>query len=528
MFAFAGGCGDVCEDKHTGIEPVPRQKLDLIEPLELHPAARQDASDANSLACPVRQDQEQTTVSFDIEQCRAAALENNLDLKVQLFGPAISRKIVNEANARFEPLAFSGFDFVKTDTPISQTLDASQAKSHSASAGLAVPLRTGGEISLYSPFNRTETDNIFSTLNPAYSSDFVLSLSQPLLRGGGLQTNTHAIRIACYDAQIVQAQTKLEVMRVLAAVDRVYWRLYAAYEELKVCKQQYDLATAQLERAKRKVSAGEAAEIEIIRAEYSVAQQIESIILAENAVRDRQRDLKRIMNKPGLDMESATTLVPATRPGSLRYELDTRGLLEYALANRMELLEVQLRLAQDADTIDFERNGTLPALALNYTYNINGLGASTDDSYDLMFQNRFVDHRVGLRLEVPLGNKAARNRLQRAILQQRQQLATRTLRQEQIKQEVLNAADQLEANWQRIVASHTNVVLAQRTYNAEQRQFELGLQTSTEVLDAQTNLADAQSAHINALVEYQIAQVDLAYATGTLLGAARVQWYSAD
>ena len=44
------------------------------------------------------------------------------------------------------------------------------------------------------------------------------------------------------------------------------------------------------------------------------------------------------------------------------------------------------------------------------------------------------------------------------------------------------------------------------------------------MLEAQTNFADAQSAEILALAEYQIALVDLAYATGTLLGAAKVHW----
>lgn len=44
------------------------------------------------------------------------------------------------------------------------------------------------------------------------------------------------------------------------------------------------------------------------------------------------------------------------------------------------------------------------------------------------------------------------------------------------------------------------------------------------MLNAQTNLADAQRAEISALAEYQISLVDLAYATGTLLGLAKVQW----
>ena len=38
------------------------------------------------------------------------------------------------------------------------------------------------------------------------------------------------------------------------------------------------------------------------------------------------------------------------------------------------------------------------------------------------------------------------------------------------------------------------------------------------------NSTDAQSAEILALAEYQIALVDLGYATGTLLSAAKVQW----
>ena len=83
---------------------------------------------------------------------------------------------------------------------------------------------------------------------------------------------------------------------------------------------------------------------------------------------------------------------------------------------------------------------------------------------------------------------------------------------------------EFQANWQRVIATSKSVDLAARTLQAEQRQFELGLQTSTELLDAQTSYANAQTAHIQALVEYQIAQVDLAYATGSLLGAARIHF----
>jgi hypothetical protein len=56
----------------------------------------------------------------------------------------------------------------------------------------------------------------------------------------------------------------------------------------------------------------------------------------------------------------------------------------------------------------------------------------------------------------------------------------------------------------------------------------VGRSTSTDVLDADTNLADARLTEIQAVVEYQIAQIDLAVATGTLLGQARVDWTPVD
>ena len=63
-----------------------------------------------------------------------------------------------------------------------------------------------------------------------------------------------------------------------------------------------------------------------------------------------------------------------------------------------------------------------------------------------------------------------------------------------------------------------------RVVELEQRQFNQGLRTSTDVLDAQTRLANAQSSEVQAIAEYQIAQVDIAQATGTVLGASRVAW----
>ena len=90
--------------------------------------------------------------------------------------------------------------------------------------------------------------------------------------------------------------------------------------------------------------------------------------------------------------------------------------------------------------------------------------------------------------------------------------------------EVLASVTDLETSWQRILAARQAVAAAARVVQLETRQFEQGIRTSTDVLNAQTSLANAQSDEIRAIADYQIAQIDIALSTGTLLGASKVSW----
>lgn len=505
----------------TGELVVPQARLREIEPMDLTQVATTQPTTEPSTQ-PATRPVEKITLT--LEEVRQLALRNNLELHVSLLDPTISRTVLTAEQARFEALFTTNISYSASDTPTASRLSGSSVKDLSIRPGIELPLLTGGSVRIDAPMDRLETDNQFSTLNPSYSSDVAASISLPLLRGAGIDANAQGIRIAFYDYQMSQARTKLEVIRVLAAAERVYWRLYAAREQLEVRKKEYDLAVAQLERARRQVGLGAAAEVEIVRAESGVADRVEAIITAENALRDRQRELKRLINEPGLEMGTPTTVIPGTLPNPIGYRLDADQLVRAALDQRMEMLELELRIAQESANVAAARNNTLPLVTLDYTYNVNGLGESFDDSFNMVSDRDFEDHRLGVRMEVPIGNEAARSRLRRSLAVRMQTLATREQRVAAITQEVYNAVDQLEANWQRILAAQKRVILAARVLDAEVRQFDQQLRTSTDVLDAQTRLADAQSAEIAALTEYQISQVDIAFATGMLLGASNVSW----
>lgn len=463
-------------------------------------------------------------VDLSLEACRASALEHNLDLKVALVNPTIAAQQVTLEDARFESAFTLRTAYASTDAPTASSLVSAQAKQLSITPGVRIPLRTGGTIDVTLPFERDENNNAFSTLNPSYSSDLQISLSHELLRNAGRRTQTTALRIASYNQQSTEAQTSLEVIRQLAAVDRSYWRLFQARRELEVTQQQWELAKDQENRAQHRVDAGSSPPIEVTRAQAGVAARLQAIIVAQNNVLLQQRELKRIINLPGLTVDTKTMVATTTPPDPVQYIFDSPRLEEQALANRMEMLDLELRLAADAAQIAFARNQMLPLLTLDYTYRVNGLGASTQDAFHMLNRNHFEDWQVGLTASVPLGNEAARSQLRSAILTRLQRLSTKDSREQSIRQEVLNAIDAIDAGWQNVLAARQTVILEDRTFKAEQRQFDVGASTSTNVLDAATRLAAAQLSEARALADYQISQVDLAFATGTLLGASKVSW----
>ncbi|MFB0554304.1 MAG: TolC family protein, partial [Phycisphaerae bacterium] len=457
------------------------------------------------------------TIELTLEEVRAAAIANNLDLKVELVDPSIAQQDVDEARAKFESVFFGSARHHRTEAVGSATV----SKTSSYEVGIESPLHTGGQITVSSPFSDTEYDGAdFEGVSAAAVS---VSFIQKLLQNAGTRVKTHPIRLVSHQKHIIDAGTKLGAIYILADADIAYWRLFAAHRELEVRREQYKLAQDQLDHARRKVATGSAPKIEIVRAEAGLASRLEDVITAETTLRNRERDLKQIMNRDDMPMNSAISIVTATEPNPLGLELDEEVMAEAAIANRMEMIKLELRLAKDDIYIELARNDTLPVLTFDYTYTARTQSGTIGGAIGQLANSSSPDHFIGLSATIPLGNEAAKARLRRARLEQIRSLATREQLQLTIRQQVYEAVNRLRQNWRGILAATQGVTAAYRYYKVEQSQFQLGRRTSTDVLYAATVLADAQLRKIRAFIEYEIAQVNLARATGTLLGYGKIQ-----
>jgi outer membrane protein TolC len=478
-----------------------------------------------------------------IADIRANALKNNLDIKVAQVDPLIAATQVREEEAKFDQIIFAYAKYSQLDSPKisgdtvefksdNPALNTEQLKlstieqqksSSDLEAGIKIPLRTGGTVSVSSPLENKVNKGKFAS--DEYRSALRFSISQPLLRGAGRQINEASIQIAEYSQQAVQLKTRLQSIRIIAMVDKAYWALYAAWAELDVKSQQFEYANQNLAMVKQRVKEGLTAAVEINRAEIGVADRMEALIVAETNLKLAQRQLRFYMNDIAEENSSASPLTPSTQPNLLKYEFDRNQLLDDALSGRIELLEQELKLASDLINIDYLENQTLPIFTLDYQY---GALSNTNNSFNNIYQNvfngEFNNWSVGLKFELPLSNEASKSRLDRAVQQRNQRLLTKNLQTLTVKKEIYDALDYVDQNWQRILTARQQVLIAGLNYDAELKQFNEGLRTMTEVLETLTRLGEAQIKEVRAISDYQIALVDMAYATGTLIGYSKLSF----
>jgi outer membrane protein TolC len=478
-----------------------------------------------------------------IADIRANALKNNLDIKVAQVDPLIAATQVREEEAKFDQIIFAYAKYSQLDSPKisgdtvefksdnpalnTEQLKLSTIEQHKSSsdleAGIKIPLRTGGTVSVSSPLENKVNKGKFAS--DEYRSALRFSISQPLLRGAGRQINEASIQIAEYSQQAFKLKTRLQSIRIIAMVDKAYWALYAAWAELDVKSQQFEYANQNLAMVKQRVKEGLTAAVEINRAEIGVADRMEALIVAETNLKLAQRQLRFYMNDIAEENSSASPLTPSTQPNLLKYEFDRNQLLDDALSGRIELLEQELKLASDLINIDYLENQTLPIFTLDYQY---GALSNTNNSFNNIYQNvfngEFNNWSVGLKFELPLSNEASKSRLDRAVQQRNQRLLTKNLQTLTVKKEIYDALDYVDQNWQRILTARQQVLIAGLNYDAELKQFNEGLRTMTEVLETLTRLGEAQIKEVRAISDYQIALVDMAYATGTLIGYSKLSF----
>jgi outer membrane protein TolC len=459
--------------------------------------------------------------ALSLKECVAMALQNNLDIAVELFNPRVRQQDLQGEEAAFHPSAFLGASRADNRLPGGFAFGSGAAISDNwiFGTGIRQKLMTGGTYEFR--FDHEYLNSSTST-RAAWNSRFVLSLQQPLLKNFGLDANETGIRIATNNQGISREQLRLKASDVVTQVHNGYFDLIFALENLEVQQRSLRLARELVTLNRARVRAGVAAPVEVTQAEAQEAARVQDVIVAEKAVRDAEDQLKVILNIP----ESGSwgqAIQPTDRPPFETKRLNLEEAIRTARESRYEFKSAKLDIENKELTARLTRNQLLPDLAFTGNVSTNALDNNVSRPVGDLFSSNFLGYSVGVLLTVPLGNQGPQATYLKAKLAADQ--ARTSLRQLdlQITQQVREAVRRVEADAKRVDANRAARVLAEEQLRVEQRRLEAGVTTTFNVLSFQRDLAVAQANEIRAIADYNKSLANMEKVQGTVLENNRIE-----
>lgn len=466
-------------------------------------------------------------LSLSVRESIFYALRNNFDIEISRLSSQLNDYDITIEKAKYDPtLALSG-NIQNSKTPInSQLVGGFQSsafmpyvdRGRTADAVLQSLMPTGATVALeYNMFREFTDPNRFRFLNPSRTNFLEARITQPLLKGAGWFYNRSLIYIARNNKKISLAQFKTTAMDVSNAVLAAYWEFVKAIEDLKVARKSLERAEDLLRKNKIQVEAGTLAPIEIIDAESGVASRVEAVISAENAIKDREDELKRVMNLENNEIISDATIVPIDKPAFELKKVELQDTIRTAMEMRPELHELQLKVENAGMQTRRRKNELYPELDATGGVRYTGLGSSIDDANDSVFSEDFQGEFIGLTLTIPIGNRSARSAYNKSKIEQRQANMSVKKKELDVVVEARSAVRGVMTNIERVNATRKAKELAQKRLEAEEKKYEVGRSTSLEVLRAQEALFIQEGLAVRAIVDYEISLGNLERAKGTIL-----------
>lgn len=527
--ALLGQSSDDAQQAASGEVSRARVARHVPDPFHVESATRQQLARARqeddhttvkhitSVLERVSEIQRERQMPLTLEGAIQRMLANNYTIEVFHYNPAIETARVVEAQAAFDAIFAASITKNNVDRPTASELLATDLDQMILTAGVRQLLPTGALVSGTYSLRRTKQAFAFQIINPEYFSALALELRQPLLRNFGIDYNRSLIVLAKNDRQISTLEFRRQVRDKLRQVEELYWRLLQARRDVMItahliadfeaiyeylqARQAFDVTPVQIAATK--------ADLEQARADFVV--RLDSVF-------DAQDRLIAVMNDPEINLADRTELIPEDSPILEPMVVDRLAEVQTALDHRSEVRQQTLRVANAKVALGRAKSAELPRFDLTFRVTYDGLAGNADRSFDELSRRKFIEYFVGVELETPVGNRGPRAARRRAELTHAQ--ARSQLKQvfEDVILDVNLAVRQLETSYDQIGPSLESADARQREVEsivarAERKDFN----TLINELSARQRLANIRRSMLNAVVEYNIAIVDLERATGTLL-----------
>ena len=460
-------------------------------------------------------------IAIHLDDAVLMALENNRQLSVQRLQPRITGTFGPQEAAAFDPVFDGSISFSRQRSTRRGATNEERllTQGTEAVASLNEFFPTGTLLSF--DLSENDQDQRPGPSSPAQTRGG-MSVTQSLLRGFGLGPNLASLRQARLDTLISEYELRGFAETLAADVESAYWDCALAQRQIVIYSDSLQLAERQLKQTEDRITVGTLAPTERAAAQAEVALRREALIDARSALAASRLRLLRLLNPPGgLTAEEVTLQDEPTPPVELEME-DPNPHVALAMRMRPELNEARLRIQHGDLELVKTRNGLLPQLDLFAALGRSGYARSFSDASDRTTQGNNYDATVGLSLEIPVGNRAARAAHQRATLDREQNARALENLAQLVELDVRLAWIEVLRAREQVTATAATLRYQEEVLRAEQAKFEADKSTSFLVAQAQNALVAARVQEVVAVVACLKSLSDLYRLEGSLLERRRI------
>jgi outer membrane protein TolC len=445
-------------------------------------------------------------LQLTLKEAIRLSFQNNLDLKVELYNPALAEADIRRSLGIYNPLLSLGADYNRTNNFNSVNFIPSKVDQATVNAGVSQLLPTGATV------GATANSAWISNSTKYYSDGIDLTFSQPLLKNFGREATDLAINVSRFAKEGSIERFKTKLSDTVAQVRNDYFRLYSLREALAVKRTSLALANKILEETRGRVKAGVLPAMEILNAEFGSATREKEVIDAERAVRD-QMDVLRL----SLQLPDSADIVIVDEPTRESYPVVEEQALLLALNNRPELAAQRATLKIDDLQQRVAKNRTLPDLTLNGNVGFGGLDPRFAEGLVKTATAKDPTWGVGLQFSYPIGNDVAKNDYIKSRLTLEQAKTQLQSLEAGIAKDVKAAIRLLASSYKQLDVTTRGRAYAEDRLRAFRTKNAVGLATTKDVFDVENDLVTAEGNQIQAVVDYNNAITQLWRVTGEIL-----------
>ncbi len=490
------------------------------------------------------------TVQLTLDDAVKLALERNLDIAVQRLNPSTFDYSIASLAATYKPSLTSQVNHLANSNPSTQTISGAavgtsiQQDTSNFNAGVAQNIRWGGgALAVQLNNNKQTTTSLTALFNPAYNTNWSAQYTQPLLRNFRIDSTRQQLAITKLNQDISEIQLQSSIINTVSNVRNAYWDLVFATQAVEVAKRSVELAEQLVRDNQTRVEIGTMAPIDVVQAQSQAATQRQNQAVAEGTRRANELALKRLIVAGTQDPNWAAAVVPADRPEFVPSPIDIPAAVKRGLDTRTDLQQARKNLQVNDTTLKYLNNQTLPQADLQARYGLVGQGGEQftgcsgsgisrtctgtipggyADALSSLFGRNYPTWNLQLNVTYPIGTSTAEANVARARVQQNQVEAQLKQIELQIATDITNAATNVQSNVERVQAAQAARDLAQRTLEAEQSKFEVGMSTNYFVVQAQRDLASAEINELQAVLGYRKSLVELERLQQTSLSTSNI------